>query len=228
MYRLLVHTLSFLTLLSLVVSWQQILTMEILQLLCSCRYRLIALRPRLAGIPHHTRSLLFTDRITSDWLFSVLCHDRRSVGQSILEWSTHLWFTTRFLLSLDSCGFDDVGCSLSDERTSLSFTFAAGPRQRSHSRVRVLCDSRPYFTVSDSRLPSSSPPTTRRNTTDVFESASTRDSSVYMTSEPVSIITSWHRPRKEHRSSTLIQLLLIRNLLPSSGSCFVVCFAVYT
>jgi hypothetical protein len=34
-----------------------------------------------------------------------------------------------------------------DERTGLSFTIAAGPRQRSHSWVRV-----PYFTVSDSRL----------------------------------------------------------------------------
>jgi hypothetical protein len=37
-----------------------------------------------------------------------------------------------------------------DERTSLSFTIAAGPLQRSHSRVRVPRD--PYFTVSDSRL----------------------------------------------------------------------------
>jgi hypothetical protein len=42
--------------------------------------------------------------------------------------------------------------ALSDERTGLSFTLAAGPRQRSHSRVRVPWDSRPYFTVSDSRL----------------------------------------------------------------------------
>jgi hypothetical protein len=34
----------------------------------------------------------------------------------------------------------------------VSFTIAAGPRQRSHSRVRVPRDSRPYFTVPDSRL----------------------------------------------------------------------------
>jgi hypothetical protein len=34
--------------------------------------------------------------------------------------------------------------ALSDERTGLPFTIAAGPRQRSHSRE---------FTVSDSRLP---------------------------------------------------------------------------
>jgi hypothetical protein len=31
--------------------------------------------------------------------------------------------------------------TLSDERTGLSFTLAAGPRQRSYSRVRVLWDS---------------------------------------------------------------------------------------
>jgi hypothetical protein len=34
----------------------------------------------------------------------------------------------------------------------LSFTIAAGPRQRSHSHIRVPRDSS-HFTVSDSRLP---------------------------------------------------------------------------
>jgi hypothetical protein len=43
--------------------------------------------------------------------------------------------------------------ALSDERTGLSFTSAAGPRQCSHCRVRVPWDSWPYFAVSDSRLP---------------------------------------------------------------------------
>jgi hypothetical protein len=42
---------------------------------------------------------------------------------------------------------------LSDERTGLSFTIAAGPRQCSNSRIRVERNSRQYFTVSDSRLP---------------------------------------------------------------------------
>jgi hypothetical protein len=65
--------------------------------------------------------------------------------------------------------------ALSDERTDLSFTIAAGPRQRSYSRARVPWDSRPYFTVSDSSLPFSSPPTTRRATVNVFDPASTRD-----------------------------------------------------
>jgi hypothetical protein len=67
--------------------------------------------------------------------------------------------------------------ALSDETTGLSFTIAAGPRQRSYSRVRVPWDSRPYFTVSDSRLPFSSPPTTRKAAVKVFDPASTRDSS---------------------------------------------------
>jgi hypothetical protein len=42
--------------------------------------------------------------------------------------------------------------AFSDERKGLSFTTAAGPRQRSHSRVEVPRDSRPYSAVSDSRL----------------------------------------------------------------------------
>jgi hypothetical protein len=65
--------------------------------------------------------------------------------------------------------------ALSDERTGLSFTIAAGPHQRSHSRVRVLWDSRTYFTVSDWRLPFSSPPTILRVTVEVFDTASTQD-----------------------------------------------------
>jgi hypothetical protein len=69
--------------------------------------------------------------------------------------------------------------ALSDERTSLSFTIAAGPRQSSHSRVRVPWDWRPYFTVSNSRLPVSSPPTTRRATVEVFDSASTRETCLF-------------------------------------------------
>jgi hypothetical protein len=42
---------------------------------------------------------------------------------------------------------------LTDESMGLPFTVAAGPRQRSHSRVRAPGDSWPYFTVSDSRFP---------------------------------------------------------------------------
>jgi hypothetical protein len=59
-------------------------------------------------------------------------------------------------------------------RGRVCLLYAAGPCQRSLSRVRVLWDSRPYFTVSDLRLHFSSPPTTRRVTVEVFDPASTR------------------------------------------------------
>jgi hypothetical protein len=62
----------------------------------------------------------------------------------------------------------------SDERTGLSFVYAAGPCQRSLSGVWVSWYSRPNFTVSDLRLSFSSPPTTRRVTVEVFDPASTR------------------------------------------------------
>jgi hypothetical protein len=64
---------------------------------------------------------------------------------------------------------------LSNERKGLSFAITAGPRQRRHSRIQVPWDSRPYFTLSDSRLPFSSPPTTRRARVEVFDHASTLD-----------------------------------------------------
>jgi hypothetical protein len=53
---------------------------------------------------------------------------------------------------------------LSNERTGLSFVYDAGPCQRGLSPFRISWDSRPYFSLSDLRLPLSSPPTTRRVT----------------------------------------------------------------
>jgi hypothetical protein len=61
-----------------------------------------------------------------------------------------------------------IPVALSDERVGLSFTIAAGSRQRSHSRVPAPWDSWQYITVSDSRLAYSSPPTTRRATVEVY------------------------------------------------------------
>jgi hypothetical protein len=55
-------------------------------------------------------------------------------------------------------------------RLQLLLALASG-----HSRVRGPWHSWPYFTVSDSRLPISSPPTTRRATVEVFDPASTQD-----------------------------------------------------
>jgi hypothetical protein len=99
---------------------------------------------------------------------------RLMVSQSVsLGVEPHLELMTRYLLLFDSYGLVLWG-ALSDERTSLSFVYAAGPRQRSLSRVRVPWISRLYFTVSVLRLPFSSPPTTRRVTVEVFDPASTR------------------------------------------------------
>jgi hypothetical protein len=117
----------------------------------------------------------------------------------------------------DCCGFVDVG-AFCDERTGLSFTIAAGPRQRSHSRVRVPWASRPYFTVSDWRLLFSSPPTTRRNTVEVFDPASTRDKTrrpllnyLYsLEADPEKI-----RPLPSNRRPLLLIAYLLPTCLPS-------------
>jgi hypothetical protein len=91
--------------------------------------------------------------------------------------------------------------ALSDERTGLSFVCAAGPCQRSLSRILVPWDLRPYFTVSDLRLPISSPPTTRRVTVEVFDPSSTRvpsllsesESEFYVTIDGQSASLSWYK-----------------------------------
>jgi hypothetical protein len=82
----------------------------------------------------------------------------------------HLGLMTKYLLLFDSSGLVFWG-ALSDERTGLSFVHVAGHCQRSLCQVRVPWDLRLYFTVSDSRLPFSSPPTTRRVTVEVFDPA---------------------------------------------------------
>jgi hypothetical protein len=69
--------------------------------------------------------------------------------------SRPVFFSAEHLLSQCLCNI------LSDEWMGLSFTTAAGPRQRSHSQVRVPRDSWPYFTVSDSRLPQPGGPSPR-------------------------------------------------------------------
>jgi hypothetical protein len=72
---------------------------------------------------------------------------------------------------------------------------AAGPRQRNEFRVRVLRDSWPYFTVSHSRLPFPSPPTTRRATVEVFDPATTqslhKNGYTYGSIHPLPHMSSW-------------------------------------
>jgi hypothetical protein len=98
---------------------------------------------------------------------------RLTVSQSVsLGIEPHLGPMTRYLFLTVTFLFP--WGALSDERTGLSFVCAAGPCQRSRSWVLVPWDLRPYFTVSDLRLPFSSPPTNRRVTVEVFDPASTR------------------------------------------------------
>jgi hypothetical protein len=82
---------------------------------------------------------------------SNLRYDRRSVGHSVLMSSPNFGLDTRFLLLSDTWRFVDMGRPF-HKRTGLSFANAAGPRQRSHSRVCVPRESWPSFIVSDLRL----------------------------------------------------------------------------
>jgi hypothetical protein len=82
----------------------------------------------------------------------------------------------------------------------MSFVYAAGPRQRSLSWVRVPLDSLPYFAVSDLRLPILSPPTTRRVTVEVFDPASTRASISYWQR------TLLYKRRTDHIENTILSL----------------------
>jgi hypothetical protein len=80
--------------------------------------------------------------------------------------------------------------ALSDERTGLPFTIAPGPRRYSHFRFRVLCYPWPYYTVSDSRLPFMSPPTTPRVTVKVFYPTITTESYWVIAQQWTSLLTS--------------------------------------
>jgi hypothetical protein len=107
---------------------------------------------------------------------------------------------------------------LSVERTGLSITIAADPRQLSHSRVRVPQDSWPYFTLSNLLgqvpvfisprkkvaqlcprhwIPLSSHPTTRRVRVEILEPASVRGL-VSVSSRWL----SWYRFRTERTENT--------------------------
>jgi hypothetical protein len=69
--------------------------------------------------------------------------------------------------------------ALSDKRTGLLFTIAADPDQCSHSQVWVPWDLQPYFTVSVSRPPFSSCPTTCRATVEVLNPAKSKSNLYY-------------------------------------------------
>jgi hypothetical protein len=129
-----------------------------------------------------------------------LCYDRRSVGQSVLV-SRPIWGTRPDLCYCQTVAGLLIWGALSVEKAGLSFTMPAGPRQRSHSQVRVPRDSCQFYCLRFETPPTwrarssylyppgtgwpsytprhwvlfSSPPKTRRATVKVFYPASTRD-----------------------------------------------------
>jgi hypothetical protein len=113
---------------------------------------------------------------------------RLTVSQSVAH--------DQILLLFDSYGLVFLGRPLWRGDGSV-FLYAADPRQRSLSRVRVPWHSWPYFTVPDLRLPFSLPPPTLRVTVEIFDPASTR---VYF--EQKQKLTAGNQPAAESRYIT--------------------------
>jgi hypothetical protein len=117
----------------------------------------------------------------------------------------------------------------------LSFTTAAGSRQRSHSRVRVPWDSLPYFTVSDSRLPQLGGPGPRLyisqeqgvpviapSTGFSFHRLLRLTGLQWRYSTPPStvlVISSRHGPHRQHHSS------IISCVFVAAGTCLASCWS---
>jgi hypothetical protein len=106
-------------------------------------------------------------------------------------------------------------------------TIAADPCQRNHSRVRVLWDSWPNFTVSGLRLPFLSPPTSHRAMVEVFDLASTQRFLFSLTGS-LPYIISPHRPCRKHRFPLLLHCcirvswgnhVITTEQLPSNSRC---------
>jgi hypothetical protein len=94
---------------------------------------------------------------------------RLTASQSVsLGVEPHLGHMTRYLLLCGSYGLVLVERTLWREDGSV-FCVCCWPLPE-----QSFSGPRPYFTVSDLRLPFSSPPTTRRVTVEVFDPASTR------------------------------------------------------
>jgi hypothetical protein len=97
-------------------------------------------------LQHFTNHYLWLDtpdfwpHYYSHWtvIYSKLCYDRWSIGQSVLVSSTHVGLMTRILLLSDICGFVDVGLSLSLMREGvcrLQLLLILG------SESRAICDN---------------------------------------------------------------------------------------
>jgi hypothetical protein len=100
---------------------------------------------------------------------SELLYDWRFTANQFALAPSPLRLTARIFSQLNSCGHSPyITSSLTREWVChLQLLLAL-------ARAFIL-NSRPYFTVSDSKLPFLSPPTTRRATVEIFDPASTRE-----------------------------------------------------
>jgi hypothetical protein len=90
---------------------------------------------------------------------SELLYDWRFTANQFVLATSPLRLTTRiFIFQLNTCGYSPY---VTSSLTRGWAAIAAGPRQRFHPEVRVPRDSRPHFTVSDSRLPQTGEPGSR-------------------------------------------------------------------
>jgi hypothetical protein len=120
-------------------------------------------RNLLPWLPRTRSILVFVLRLTSECESEYESHIMTDGQSASLSWNkAPLWHLRPSFYYCHTVAGLLMWRALSDERTGLSFIIAAGPRQRSHSWVRVQWDSWTYFTVSDLWLPFSSPPTTDR------------------------------------------------------------------
>jgi hypothetical protein len=101
----------------------------------------------LAHQPATSRHFTQLNWIIREW---ELLYDWRFITSS--SWRQAPWEQRLiYFFQLNTCGCSPyVTCSLKRGRI---LTITADPGQRSHSRVRIPRDSRPYFSVSDSTLP---------------------------------------------------------------------------
>jgi hypothetical protein len=131
--------------------------------------------------------------------------DWRSVSQSVSK-----SLMTRYLLLFGSYGLVFVERPLWRDDGSV-FCICCWPCQRSISWVRVLWYSGAYFTVSDFRLPFSSPPTTRRVTPPPHGFS-------LLAPLIILLLTSRHGPHRKYRFPAS-PLTYDKNLLCSSERC---------
>jgi hypothetical protein len=103
----------------------------------------IAEAPLYSASSSTTLSTLLESQISTLFEFKVIVKVILADGQSAsLSWNeAPIWGLRPDIYYCQTVAGLLMWSALSDERTVLSFTIAAGPRQRSHSWVRVPWDS---------------------------------------------------------------------------------------